>query len=177
MGRDELRNRIARDLPDRPYRNLLEALQEQDLVALDGDTVRIGSHEAKLTPEQETLAGKLVTLLEKTQVSAPFLPDISEELKVPTADLKTVLNLLADRGDLVRIKDDYFIVSKAHESLLKGIEEYFSTKQEMALADFREIVNTTRKWMIPLLEYLDRTQVTMRKGDVRIKRKAVTRDS
>ena len=177
LGRDELRSRIARELPDRPYRNLLEALEEQGLIALDGDTVRIGSHEAKLTPEQEALAGKILKLLEKTQVSAPFLPEIIEDLKAPLADLKTVLNLLADRGDLVRIKDDYFIVTGAHESLLKGVEEYFNTKQEMALADFREIVNTTRKWMIPLLEYLDRTQVTMRKGDVRIKRKAVTRDS
>jgi selenocysteine-specific elongation factor len=176
IGREELRMRVARQLPDRPYRNLLAALQEQGAIALDGDIVRIGSHEAKLTPEQETLAGKLMRLLDKSQISAPFLPEISEDLKVPPADLKTVLNLLSDRGDLSRIKDDYFIVSKAHESLMKGVEEYFSTKQEMALADFREIVNTTRKWMIPLLEYLDRTQVTMRKGDVRIKRKSVKGD-
>jgi selenocysteine-specific elongation factor len=170
IGREELRMRVARELPDRPYRNLLAALQEQSLIALDGDVVRIGSHEATLTPEQEILARKVLDLLEKSQLSVPFLAEISDDLKVPPGDLKTVLNLLADRGDLARIKDDYFIVSKAHDSLLRGIEEYFSTKQEMALADFREIVNTTRKWMIPLLEYLDRTQVTMRKGDVRIKR-------
>jgi len=173
LGREELRNRVARELPDRPWKNLLEALQEQGLIALDGDTVSIGSHEAKLTPEQEALAGKVLALLAKSQISAPFLPELGDELKVSAADLKTVLNLLADRGDLARIKDDYFIVSKAHESLLKGVEEYFGTKQEMTLADFREIVGTTRKWMIPLLEYLDRTQVTMRKGDVRIKRKSV----
>ena len=53
------------------------------------------------------------------------------------------------------------------------MKKWFDANAEMALADFRGIVNTTRKWMIPLLEYLDRTQVTMRKGDVRIKRKAV----
>jgi len=170
LGRDELRNRVARELPDRPYRNLLEALQEQGLIGLDGDTVRIGSHEATLTPEQEVLAKKVLGLLAKSQISAPFLVEMGDELKAPPADLKTVLNLLADRGDLVRIKDDYFILSKAHESLLSGVEKYFSTKQEMAMADFREIVDTTRKWMIPLLEYLDRTQITMRKGDVRIKR-------
>ena len=70
-------------------------------------------------------------------------------------------------------EDDDFIPAKAHKALTKGVEDYFRGKQEMALADFREIVNTTRKWMIPLLEYLDRTQVTMRKGDVRIKRKSV----
>ena len=75
-------------MPDRPYRNLLEALCEQGLIALDGDTVAISSHEAKLTPEQETLAGKLMKLLEKSKVSAPFIPEISEDLNVPPADLK-----------------------------------------------------------------------------------------
>jgi selenocysteine-specific elongation factor len=170
LGREELRNRVARELPDRPYRNLLTALKEQGLIALDGDVVRIGSHEATLTPEQEVLARKVLGLLEKSQLSAPFLADISDDLKALPGDLKTVLNLLADRGDLVRIKDDYFVTSGSHDLLLKGVDEYFGSKQEMTLADFREIVDTTRKWMIPLLEYLDRTQVTMRKGDVRIKR-------
>lgn len=170
IGREELRMRVARQLPDRPYRNLLTALQELGSIALDGDTVRIGSHEASLTPEQEVLARKVVGVLEKSQLSAPFLAEISGHLNTPPADLKTVLNLLADRGDLVRIKDDYFLTSNVHDTLLKGVGEYFRSNQEMALADFREIVGTTRKWMIPLLEYLDRTQVTMRKGDVRIKR-------
>ncbi len=173
IGREELRMRVARQLPDRPYRNLLTALQKQGLIALDGDIVSIGGHEATLTHEQEILAGKVLELIEKTKLSAPFLSEISEDLKATPGDLKTVLNLLAGRGDLVRIKDDYFIGSHAHDVLLKGVQEYFGSNQEMALADFREIAGTTRKWMIPLLEYLDRTQVTMRKGDVRIKRKSV----
>jgi len=177
LGREELRNRVARELPDRPYRNLLEALEEQGLIALDGDTVSIGSHEAALPPELQALSGKVQDLLGKSQICAPFLAEMGEELKASAQDLKMVLNLLAERGDLVRIKDDYFVVSKAYESLLSGVEQYFNTKQEMALADFREIAGATRKWMIPLLEYLDRTQVTMRKGDVRIKRGAVKRDS
>ncbi len=170
IGREELRMRVARQLPDRPYRNLLAALQEQSLIDLDGDIVRIGSHEATLTPEQEVLARKVLGLLEKSQFSAPFLPEISDDFKTSQGDLKTVLNLMADRGDIVRIKDDYFVASQAHDILLKGVEKHFASNQEMALADFREIVSTSRKWMIPLLEYLDRTQVTMRKGDVRIKR-------
>ena len=110
--------------------------------------------------------------LSASGISAPFLPDLAEELKAKTADLKAVLNLLAERGDLARIKDDYFITPQAHSGLMDGVEEWYTSNQEMALADFRGIVDTTRKWMIPLLEYLDRKQVTMRKGDVRIKRGA-----
>jgi len=170
IGREELRMRVAKQLPDRPYRNLLTALREQGDILLDGDTVRLGGHEASLTPQQEKLAGRVLNILKSRSLSAPFLPELAEELGSSPADLKTVLNLMAEKGDLVRIKDDYFITQAACKSLMDGVEAFFKVKSELALADFREIVNTTRKWMIPLLEYLDRIQVTMRKGDVRIKR-------
>ena len=176
IGREELRMRVAKQLPDRPYRNLLEALQEKKEIVLDGDTVSRGGHEATLTPEQESLGRKVLGVLEKAGLSAPFLGELAEELRSSQTELRTVANLLVQRGDLARIKDDYFVTGKAHAGLLEGVEKYFATSQEMTLADFRGIVDTTRKWMIPLLEYLDRTQVTMRKGDVRIKRKAVISD-
>jgi selenocysteine-specific elongation factor len=176
IGREELRMKVARQLPDRPYRNLLAALREHGAIILEGDIVRIGSHEATLTPHQKDLAGKVIGFLDKTGLSPPFVTELVKEMKASPAELKLVLNLLADRGDLVRIKDDYFVTSDAHAALLKGVSDYFESSQEMALADFREIVDTTRKWIIPLLEYLDRTLVTMRKGDVRIKRGTVKRE-
>jgi len=177
LGREELRSRVARGLPDRPWRNFLEALRKQGLITLDGDTVSLGSHQATLSPELEALSARVMGLLEKSRVSSPFLPEMSEELRTSPKDLKTVLNLLADRGEVFRIKDDYFLTAKTHASIIQGLEAFFASNQEMALSDFREIVNTTRKWMIPLLEYLDRTQVTMRKGDVRIKRRSVRSES
>ncbi|MDT8396798.1 MAG: selenocysteine-specific translation elongation factor [bacterium] len=177
IGREELRMRVARQMPDRPYRNLLSALESRNKIALDGDNVRLVAHQATLSPDQEKVAAKVVKTLTANGVSAPFLTDLAEELKLPVPDLKAVMNLLAERGDLVRIKDDYFIIPQAHTGLMNGVEAWYASNTEMALADFRGIVNTTRKWMIPLLEYLDRTQVTMRKGDVRIKRGAVRREA
>ncbi|UCG38910.1 MAG: SelB C-terminal domain-containing protein, partial [bacterium] len=170
IGMEELRMRVARQLPDRPYRNLLAAMEQQGAIAVSGDTVRLAGHEATLTPQQEALARRVLNVLRPTGLSAPFMAELAEELKVPVQDLKSVMNLLSEKGDLGRIKDDFFVTPGAHASLLNGVEAYFGSRGEMSLADFREIVNTTRKWMIPLLEYLDRTQVTMRKGDVRIKR-------
>jgi selenocysteine-specific elongation factor len=175
IGREELRMRVAREMPDRPYKNLLSALESREEIAVDGDNVRLLAHQATLSPEQEKIAGKVMKKLSASGISPPFLPDLAEELKAKTADLKAVLNLLAERGDLVRIKDDYFITPQAHSGLMDGVEGWYTSNQEMALADFRGIVDTTRKWMIPLLEYLDRKQVTMRKGDVRIRRGAVIR--
>jgi selenocysteine-specific elongation factor len=170
MGREELRMKFARNLPDKPYRNLLSALQEKGEIHIDGDIVRVQSHQATLTPEQEALGKKVSRLLETEGLSAPFLPDMAETLSADAVKLKPVLNLMAQNGKAIRIKDDYFIHPDANRDLLERVERYFNTNKEMHLKDFREIAETTRKWMIPLLEYLDRTQVTMRRGDVRIRR-------
>jgi len=176
MGREELRMKFARNLPDKPYRDLLSALQEKGEIRIDGDIVRVQSHQATLTPEQEILEKKVSRLIAAEGLSAPFLPEMAETLSTDAAKLKPVLNLMAQSGQAVRVKDDYFIHPDADRQLLEGVELYFKNNGEMALKDFREIADTTRKWMIPLLEYLDRTQVTMRKGDVRIRRgKTVSR--
>lgn len=170
MGREELRMKFARNLPDKPYRNLLSALQEKGEIQIDGDNVRVQSHQATLTPEQEALGKKVSRLLEAEGLSAPFLPEMAETLSADPIKLKPVLNLMAQSGNAVRVKDDYFIHPDANRDLLDRVERYFNADKEMSLKDFREIAETTRKWMIPLLEYLDRTQVTMRRGDVRIRR-------
>ena len=170
IGREELRMRVAKEMPDRPYRNLLLTLKEQGEILLEGDSVRLGGHEATLTPQQERLGEKVMNILRPKGLSAPFLPELAEELRTSPGDLKIVLALMAEKGDLVRIKDDFFITQTSGKILLEGVEGFFRSRNEMSLSDFREIAGTTRKWMIPLLEYLDRTQVTMRKGDVRIRR-------
>jgi selenocysteine-specific elongation factor len=171
IGREELRMRVARQLPDRPYRNLLSALQEKKEIFIDGDIVKISGHQATLSPQQESLGKKLLELFKGVGLSVPMVPELEEELSVDAKQLKEVLNLLTNREELVRIKDDYFVLPDVHTELIDGIDRYFQADKEMAMPDFREITGTTRKWMIPLLEYLDRTQITMRKGDVRIKRR------
>jgi len=170
IGREELRMRVARQMPDRPYRNLLSTLVEQGDILIEGDTVSLGGHEATLTPQQQRLGERVMNILRPKGLSAPFLPELAEELKASPAELKSVLSLMAERGDLVRIKDDFFISQTSCRSLLDAVGGFFESRKEMGLPDFREITGTTRKWMIPLLEYLDRKQVTMRKGDVRIRR-------
>ncbi|MEE8546503.1 MAG: SelB C-terminal domain-containing protein, partial [bacterium] len=170
MGREELRMKLARDFPERPFKMLLAALEEMEEIELEKDTVRLKAHEATLTPQQEALSGKVMEILAKDGLSPPFVQDLAKELSARPDELKALLGLLAQRGDVVRIKDDYFIHPDEHESLMKKVLDYFGENSEMAMANFREITGITRKWMIPLLEYMDRTQVTMRRGDVRIKR-------
>ena len=170
MGREELRMKFASMLPDRPYKNLLSALGEKDVIGVEGNTVFLRGHTAAFTPEQEELAKRAALILDASGLSTPFVPDLAGDLAVDIGHLKAVLGLMSERGDAVRVKDDFYIHPDANRTLMEKVDSYFASNAELSMKGFREIADTSRKWMIPLLEYLDRMQVTMRKGDVRIKR-------
>jgi selenocysteine-specific elongation factor len=100
-----------------------------------------------------------------------LLDEMAATFVAPVPQVKAVLTLLAQRGEAVRIKDDFYLSPPAHGDLLARVNGWFDRKTEMAMADFRELTGgATRKWLIPLFEYLDRTGVTLRKGDLRIRR-------
>lgn len=58
---------------------------------------------------------------------------------------------------------------EAVEEGQKLLNDYFAQEKELTLADFRDLLNTTRKYALPLLEYYDRIRFTRRVGDVRVK--------
>ena len=70
---------------------------------------------------------------------------------------------------LVNISRDIFIDHAILEELLSFIRKYFEKQNEMPVAPLKEFIKTTRKYAIPILEYLDSKGYTIREGDVRKK--------
>ena len=78
-----------------------------------------------------------------------------------------MLEFLVSDGRLVKIKDDFYLHNEVVNALVKKVRSFLEDHGEMNVKDFKEITNTSRKYSIPLLEYLDKTQITVRVGDVR----------
>jgi selenocysteine-specific elongation factor len=79
-----------------------------------------------------------------------------------------VFRHLVDRGYAVSISGDYIVAQSALDNLLGKLRTHFGARDEMPFAGFRELSGMTRKLGIPMLEYLDQNDFTLRKGDVRI---------
>jgi selenocysteine-specific elongation factor len=75
---------------------------------------------------------------------------------------------LVDHGHAVPINNDYLVASESWGGLRQKLRVYFSSETELAFATFRELSGLTRKLGIPMLEYLDQSGVTVRKGDIRV---------
>jgi selenocysteine-specific elongation factor len=79
-----------------------------------------------------------------------------------------IFQLLLKEGELVKLADDLVFHRAALVRLRELVLQYKSRSNRLNVAAFKEITGLTRKYAIPLLEYLDREHVTRREGDERI---------
>ncbi|MFN4132217.1 MAG: SelB C-terminal domain-containing protein, partial [Caldimicrobium sp.] len=84
-----------------------------------------------------------------------------------------VLKVLLREGVLVKVSEKIIYHKKILEEVERRVKEYFRKHAELTIADFRKLVGegVSRKYLIPLLEYLDKQKITLRVGDKRVPRK------
>jgi len=162
MPKEELRTHLK--IEPRLFGNLLTSVK--DIIA-EKELVRLATFKAALSQVDESVKAKILELLEKTAFQPPAKEELSESLKIDQKRFSDILKLMTKEGSLVRINDSVFITSSACEEMITKLKDFYSKKQDMTVAEFRDVLNTTRKYALPFLEYLDSNQITMRVGDVR----------
>ena len=128
-------------------------------VVQEGALVRAAGHSVALAPEQEEARRRVLDTIE----SGGFTPPLADELG---AD-RTLLRALVDRGDLVGIGDFYLTASQA-DSAKRRVSASIDASGGMTVAQIRDLLGTTRKYAVPVCEWLDAEGVTRRRGDLRV---------
>ncbi len=149
---------------------LLQSMAEAgELVAGEGGYAPAGA--GVLGDEQAALAEQILVCLAADPMSPPTLAVLAEGLRRPPRELGQILDVLARRGDAVRVDKDLWFargaVDGAREVLLGRLE----SAGEVTLAGFRDAAGCGRRNAQALLEYFDREGLTLRRGDVRVARR------
>jgi selenocysteine-specific elongation factor len=100
-------------------------------------------------------------------LSPPDLTQIEVDLGTGRSMLLELLTLLERERSVVRVASDLYFLAEALDHMKARVREHFAKTSALTPAGFRELFGTSRKYTIPLLEYLDREGVTMRAGEVR----------
>ena len=82
-------------------------------------------------------------------------------------DLMRILNVAEQEGKLLRIDGDLMFTNTNFIQLKDRVKTYFATQENMSVSEFKELANTSRKYAVPLLEYLDKKKITFREGNFR----------
>jgi len=97
--------------------------------------------------------------------------EIVKDLEVDPKSAKDVLELLVGEGRLVKVKEDLYFDRTTLEKLKDDLVAYILDKGEISTPEFKDMTGASRKYVIPLIEHFDATQVTIRIGDIRKLRK------
>lgn len=166
MPKEELRAKIKiyqRDA-EKVFNGLIERVPE---VVVEKDTVRLREFKAALAGADEGIKGRIVALLDKEGYQPPFKAELAQKLSLGERETGDLLKLLAKEGALARINDTMYLSAAQHDRMLSLLRAFFATKSEMTVAEFRDLLGTSRKYAVPLLEYIDSHRITLRVGDVR----------
>jgi selenocysteine-specific elongation factor len=166
MSREELRKRFL-DLPPEVFEHVLSQLVQERKLELSGELVRLAGRGVVMKDEEaeakKTIEGAFAT----AGLKVPYLKDVLAGLPVDKARAQKIVTLLLRDKVLIKISDELVFHREALEGLRKLMAEQKKKTPKIDVGAFKDLIGVTRKYAIPLLEYLDRERVTRRVGDVR----------
>ena len=167
MPREEARERLFARAPLPVFEHVLRVLTDRKRIVAR-DRIALAGHNVALTHDEARARDAMVETLRAAKLMPPDPSMLATQIGVPLEVVTRIATLLVRRSELVRAGDLLF-----HESAMKQLKsEIQSLKQSgvtntIDVASFKDRYNITRKYAIPLLEYLDRERVTKRVGDAR----------
>jgi selenocysteine-specific elongation factor len=167
MPREEVRERLFARAPLPVFEDVLRVLTDRKRI-IARDRIALAGHNVALTRDEARARDAMVETLRAAKLTPPDPSMLATQIGVPLEVVTRIATLLVRRSELVRAGDLLF-----HESAMKQLKSEIQSLKESGVtttidvASFKDRYNITRKYAIPLLEYLDRERVTRRVGDTR----------
>jgi selenocysteine-specific elongation factor len=162
-----LREKLHPVAAPRMFRAFVESLEAERAIVREGSLLRLPDHRVALGQEQRLVAEKIKGLLARSPLAPPDVPQMARETGIDRARLVPVIRVLERERSVVKVAADLYLLCDAVDLVVRTLREEWAERDDITPALFRDRFNTTRKYAIPLLEYLDAAGVTVRIGDRR----------
>jgi selenocysteine-specific elongation factor len=170
LAKEVLRERFFAHAPIEVFRGVLGLLEREDVLVSEKEVVRLREHTRELSNEDADLRDRLEKIYQDAGLAAPSLQEALERCSAAAQQGRKILQLLIDSGRLVKVTGEMFFHRAALDALTTKVRDHGGRQSDRAIdvAGFKDLAGISRKYAIPLLEYLDRQRVTRREGDRRI---------
>ncbi len=167
MPKEELKSRIAFALKTPVSDSAFELLIKDSGISVEQDILRLTEFRAALSSVNSDIKDKVLSILEDSGFAPPLRPELQQMAGLQEREFNDLLRLMAKEGLIVKINDTIYITKKRYDLLIATLREAFSKRPELTVAELRDILKTSRKYALPLMEYLDSQRITLRVGDAR----------
>ena len=158
IPREELRSRLGHSQQSFPW--VMERLAGEGLLQEDGRSAHLPEHRVAMTQAQQRNSEDYLKGLESEPYSPPTEHSLDPEL----------MALLVEEGKVVRVNETVAFAASAYKQMVDTITAHIGQHGRITVAEGRDLFDSSRKYILPLLEYLDQHHVTRRIGDERVLR-------
>lgn len=167
--REDLRASLGKRVRAETFRAALEELASQKKLDTAGELVKKAGSEITLQPEEAKAKDQIEAAFATAGLQVPSFKEVLTKLAIEAKRAERLLQILLRAKILVRVSPDLIFHRAALVQLKERLTNFKKSKGErISVPTFKELTGITRKYAIPLLEYLDRERVTRRAGDDRV---------
>jgi selenocysteine-specific elongation factor len=165
------RAQLTAAFPDLPSETLasglIERLKMHGKVVADGRGVALAGYEPTLSQAERKLKAELHHQIRAGGMSPPDASELAASAGPRAAVVPDLLALLRDEEHLVEISSSLYLDTDSEQELRRRVIERLAGGSAITMSELRDLLGTTRKYAVPIGEYLDRIGITKREGDVR----------
>jgi selenocysteine-specific elongation factor len=149
------------------FDHLIERGRKSKRLFIKGSRVRTGGDEIELDEVERKILGALAKKFRDRGYEFSAKTEL-RDIEADEKRLSSFIRILLEEGTIVRILSYGYLDAAHHARLLAKVREHFASRGEIAVGDFKEICGFSRKYAVPLLEYLDAEGYTKRIDDARV---------
>ena len=147
---------------------LLSRLVQDKEITIEGELVRLAKHRVILQEEEEIARDRIVGIFQEAELAVPTLPELLEQLPLDLARARRIVENLLREGLLVKVTPELVFHAEALDKLRDKLGQQKLASDRLTVPAFKDLAGVSRKYAIPLLEYLDQLRVTRRVGNERV---------
>jgi selenocysteine-specific elongation factor len=166
MSRKELQESVG--VRAQVFSAALDALVKEQRLEIVGEVVRLPGRAVVMKDEEAESKVAIEQAFASAGLAVPALKDVLASLKVDRTRAQKIVTLLLRDKVLVKVSDDLVFHRTALDQLRRQIAVHKTKSPNIDVSQFKDLTGVSRKYAIPLLEYLDRERVTRRVGNARI---------
>lgn len=164
LGREIVRQKLG--LKEKAFEILQKHWQEKGVIAASGAEIALRAFADKHSDWRQDLLVKAEATLAETGLAGVDEAVIVEKMGLPADKARAAKDILLRQGALVRV-GEILVYRKTIQNIVKVIQRHFAASPTLTVAQLRDLLATSRKIALPLLEYYDLHKYTVRDGDVR----------
>lgn len=170
MEKEEFKSRILDSFYLKDYKKgdvILNELIKRGIMTTSGSTVAVAGFSAQYSDAHSDMRNVLLQTYMAAGFEAPATDDVMAKFK-DKKQAKQVLNDLFKEGTLVKLNPGAYLYKDHYAKAMELLRKHYAAHDTMSLAEFRDLMGTSRKYVLLFLDHLDQQKITKLQGDVRV---------